>query len=71
MITYDLNGKTAIVTDSNRGIGKAMADALEAAGAKAIRTSGTILRQPAAAYIHGAIIPLDGDGSSADRHDFH
>ena len=29
MITYDLNGKTALVTGSNRGIGKAMADALD------------------------------------------
>ena len=39
MIAYDLTGKTALVTGSNRGIGKAMADALEAAGAKMIRTS--------------------------------
>ena len=39
MITYDLAGKTALVTGSNRGIGKAMADALEEAGAKVIRTS--------------------------------
>ena len=39
MITYDLSGKTALVTGSNRGIGKAMADALEAAGATVIRTS--------------------------------
>ena len=39
MITYDLTGRTALVTGSNRGIGKAMADALEAAGAKVIRTS--------------------------------
>lgn len=39
MITYDLKGKTALVTGSNRGIGKAMADALEDAGAKVVRTS--------------------------------
>lgn len=39
MITYDLEGRTALVTGSNRGIGKAMADALEAAGAKVLRTS--------------------------------
>ena len=39
MISYDLSGKTALVTGANRGIGKAMADALEAAGAKVIRTS--------------------------------
>ena len=38
MITYDLQGRTALVTGSNRGIGKAMADALEEAGAKVIRT---------------------------------
>ncbi len=39
MITYDLAGKTALVTGSNRGIGKAMADALEKAGAQVVRTS--------------------------------
>jgi 2-deoxy-D-gluconate 3-dehydrogenase len=39
MITYDLTGKTALVTGSNRGIGKAMADALEQAGATVVRTS--------------------------------
>ena len=39
MITYDLAGKTALVTGSNRGIGKAMADALEEAGANVVRTS--------------------------------
>ena len=38
MITYDLNGRTALVTGATRGIGKAMADALEAAGAKVVRT---------------------------------
>ena len=39
MITYDLSGRTALVTGSNRGIGKAMADALEVAGAQVVRTS--------------------------------
>ena len=45
MITYDLNGKTALVTGSNRGIGKAMADALEEAGAKVIRTISPTARR--------------------------
>ena len=39
MIAYNLTGKTALVTGASRGIGKAMADALEEAGAKVVRTS--------------------------------
>jgi 2-deoxy-D-gluconate 3-dehydrogenase len=36
---FDLTGRTAAVTGASRGIGKAMADALEAAGADVIRCS--------------------------------
>jgi 2-deoxy-D-gluconate 3-dehydrogenase len=39
MITYDLSGKTAVVTGASRGIGKAMADALEEAGTEVVRVS--------------------------------
>lgn len=39
MVTYDLSGRTALVTGANRGIGKAMADALDAAGANVLRVS--------------------------------
>lgn len=39
MISYDLSGRTALVTGASRGIGKAMSDALEEAGAKVLRTS--------------------------------
>ena len=39
MIAYDLSGKTALVTGASRGIGAAMADALEAAGAAVVRAS--------------------------------
>lgn len=41
MVICDLTGKTALVTGSSRGIGKAMADALEEAGAKVVRTSSS------------------------------
>lgn len=39
MITYNLSGNTALVTGASRGIGKAMADVLEDAGATVIRAS--------------------------------
>ena len=39
MIAYDLAGKTALVTGASRGIGAAMADALEEAGADVVRGS--------------------------------
>lgn len=39
MTTIDLSEKTALVTGASRGIGAAMADALEAAGATVVRAS--------------------------------
>ena len=39
MRTIDLSGKTALVTGASRGMGKAMADALEEAGAEVVRVS--------------------------------
>jgi 2-deoxy-D-gluconate 3-dehydrogenase len=38
---FRLDGKTAIVTGASRGLGAAMADALEQAGAKVVRLSST------------------------------
>jgi 2-dehydro-3-deoxy-D-gluconate 5-dehydrogenase len=47
---FRLDGQTAIVTGASRGLGAAMADALEQAGAKVVRTSSadTDLRDRAA-----------------------
>jgi len=38
---FRLDGQTAIVTGASRGLGAAMADALEQAGARVVRTSST------------------------------
>lgn len=42
MITYDLTGKVAIVSGAKRGIGKAMAEGLAAAGCDIIGVSATL-----------------------------
>ena len=51
MITYDLSGKTALVTGSNRSIGK---DMVARGWGKIVFTCSP------AAYVHGAILPVDG-----------
>jgi NAD(P)-dependent dehydrogenase (short-subunit alcohol dehydrogenase family) len=47
---FRLDGRSAIVTGASRGLGAAMADALEQAGAHVFRSSS----------MHGSVIAIDG-----------
>ncbi len=55
-MSFDLTGKTALVTGCNRGIGKAMAIGLAEAGADIIGVSATL--KASGSEVEGAIIAL-------------
>ena len=64
--SFQLNGKTAIVTGASRGLGAGMADALEEAGAKVVRVSSAECdlsdREAVAAFAADADILVNNAG---------
>ena len=67
MKTFDLTGKTALVTGVKRGIGRAMAEALAEAGADIVGVSATL--EPSGSDVEQAIVAL-GRKFTAYRCDF-
>lgn len=61
MSLFDLTGKTAIITGSSRGIGRAIAEAYADAGARVVISSR---KQPACEEVADAINAKHGDGTA-------
>lgn len=65
--SFDLSGKTALVTGCKRGIGRGMAEALAQAGADIVGVSATL--EPSGSAVERAVTAL-GRGFTAYRCDF-
>ena len=61
MSLFDLTGKTAIITGSSRGIGKAIAEEMAVQGAKVVISSR---KAPACEEVAGAINAKHGEGTA-------
>lgn len=61
MKLFDLSGKTAVITGSSRGIGRAIAEALAEAGARVVISSR---KQPACEEVAAAINAKHGEGTA-------
>lgn len=61
MSLFDLKGKTAIITGSSRGIGKAIAEQMAAHGAKVVISSR---KEPACREVADALNTKHGDGTA-------